>query len=295
MEKEMFENTPEEGTSKDRSKGILWGVLIALAIGNVFAIWQSSQTQSQIRALNSVVETRMANMNQQTTSLSSRADRNAALLKSEVEQAQQAAAAAADAANLAKKQAEKKAQQLVQQLADEYKTQQNSLVDELGNVRNSATQANQDLVAVKTDVHGVRGDVDQTRSDLEQTQAELKSTRGDLGVQSGLIATNAKELAALRELGERTYHEFTIQKDKEFHKVGNISVVLKNTSPKRGRYTLDVVADDQRVEKKNRTVNEPVQFYVSGARQPYELVINQVDKNQVTGYLAVPKVLRAAR
>ena len=58
---------------------------------------------------------------------------------------------------------------------------------------------------------------------------------------------------------------------------------------KRSRYTLEVLADDKRVEKKDKTINEPVQVYVAGNRQPYEIVINQVKKDQIVGYLATPK------
>jgi hypothetical protein len=49
------------------------------------------------------------------------------------------------------------------------------------------------------------------------------------------------------------------------------------------------------VEKKDRTVNEPVQLYVAGNRQPFEIVVNNVKKDEVTGYLAVPKVTMARR
>lgn len=296
MENDMFQQEPEETKKSDgRGRGIVWGILIALAVGNIFAIWQSSQTQTQLRELSSTIENRIAHMSEQTTSYSSRADRNAAMLKDQVEEAQQAAAAAATAADRAKKQAEQKAQQLVSQLADQYNTQHTALSDELGHVKDAATQANQGVVAVQTDVNSVRGDVQQTRSDLDSTRSDLKSVRGDMGVQSGLIATNAKELAALREMGERNYYEFNVPKDKVVHKIGDVAIMVRSVKPKQGRFTLDVIADDQRVQKKDRTINEPVQFYVSGARQPYELVVNKVQKDRLVGYLAVPKVLRAAR
>jgi hypothetical protein len=125
---------------------------------------------------------------------------------------------------------------------------------------------------------------------LDKTIAELKTVRGDLGVQSGLIATNSKELSALRTLGERNYFEFNITRSKEYRKVGDISVRLRKADTKRNRYTVEVLADDKRVEKKDKNVNEPVQFYVARARQPYELVVNEVRKNQIVGYLATPKV-----
>ena len=131
--------------------------------------------------------------------------------------------------------------------------------------------------------------VSATQAELQKTIADLKTARGDLGVQSGLIATNAKELQALKRLGERNYFEFKLGKTKAPQRVGDITLLLKNTDPKKNKYTVDVMADDKLTEKKDKNINEPVQFYTSKARQPYELVINQVQKNVIVGYLSTPK------
>lgn len=126
--------------------------------------------------------------------------------------------------------------------------------------------------------------------DLDQAGSDVKHVVGDLGVVSGQVATNAKELAALRELGERNYVEFDLSKANQPQKVGDIRLVLKKSDPKHNRYTLQVLADDKIVEKRDKTINEPVQLYVSGSHQPYEIVVNQVKKNEVVGYLSTPKV-----
>jgi hypothetical protein len=132
--------------------------------------------------------------------------------------------------------------------------------------------------------------LDQVSSDVEKTGSDLKRMMGDMGVMSGDIATNGKELASLKQLGERNYFEFDLAKTKVPQKVGDIRLMLKKTDPKQNRFTVEVIADDKMVEKKDRTINEPVQLYVSGNRQPYEIVVNQVKKNEVVGYLATPKV-----
>jgi hypothetical protein len=49
------------------------------------------------------------------------------------------------------------------------------------------------------------------------------------------------------------------------------------------------------VEKRDRSINEPVQLYVAGNRQPEEIVINEVSKDEVKGYLSMPKVIIARR
>ena len=131
--------------------------------------------------------------------------------------------------------------------------------------------------------------LDQVNGDLEKTGTDLKRVMGDLGVMSGEVATNSKQLSVLRELGERNYYEFDLHKTKDPQKVGDIRLILKNADTKHSRFTVAVYADDKIVEKKDRTINEPVQLYVAGSRQPYEIVVNQVKKNEVIGYLATPK------
>src|SRR5262249_37551871 len=155
------------------------------------------------------------------------------------------------------------------------------------------TATNSKVGEVSTDLAKVKTDAASTRSELEKTIADLKRTNGDLGVQSGLIATNAKELSALKALGERNYTDFRLAKEKTARKVGDIQLRLKSVDMKRNRFTIEIIADDKLVEKKDKTINEPVQFYMSKATQPYEIVVNQVGKDIISGYVAAPKVTTA--
>ena len=135
----------------------------------------------------------------------------------------------------------------------------------------------------------VKEEVDATRAELEKTIQELTSVKGDLGVQSGLIATNGEELAALKSLGERNYYEFNLGKTRRPQRVGPVSVKLSGTDRKRNRYSIELWADDKRIVKRRKTLLEPVQFYVEGARIPYEIVVNKIDNGNIGGYLATPK------
>ncbi len=139
----------------------------------------------------------------------------------------------------------------------------------------------------KVDV--VKEEVDATRAELEKTIQELTSVKGDLGVQSGLIATNGDELDALKRLGERNYYEFNLGKTRKPQRVGPVSVKLSGTDRKKGLYSIELWADDKRVVKRRKSLLEPVQFYVEGARIPYELVVNKIDSGVIAGYLATPK------
>lgn len=148
------------------------------------------------------------------------------------------------------------------------------------------------VIAVKSDVGGVKSEVSATKSELEATKAKLESLKGDLGIQSGLIATTREDLELLRRKGERNYTEFTLAKGKPTP-VSTVSLQLKKTDQKKGKFTLNVIADDRTIEKKDRTMNEPLQFYAGRERQLYEVVVFEVGKNQVSGYLSTPKHAQA--
>ncbi len=147
-----------------------------------------------------------------------------------------------------------------------------------------------DVTTVRSDVNAVKTDVATAQTDINDTKNTLQRAKGDLGELSGLIATNSEEIKQLRALGDRNIYEFTLARG-TMQKVGDIQVRLKKSDKSKNRFTLDVLADDKRVEKKDRTVNEPVQFYTAGATRPYEIVVNQVLGDKVVGYLATPKVL----
>jgi chromosome segregation ATPase len=143
--------------------------------------------------------------------------------------------------------------------------------------------------SVKTDVGGVKTDVAATKASLESTIAQLQHTIGDLGVQSGLIANTRGDLEALKHKGDRQYYEFTLLKGAKPQAFSTVALQLKKTDSKRGKYTLNVTADDKTIEKKDRNQSEPVQFYTGRDHMLYELVAWSVDKNKITGYLSTPK------
>jgi chromosome segregation ATPase len=151
------------------------------------------------------------------------------------------------------------------------------------------TQVSGDIAGVKTDVGGVKTDVAATKADLEATKAKLQSTIGDLGMQSGLIAHTRDDLEVLKHKGDRNYYEFTLLKGAKPQAISTVSLQLKKADEKRGKFTLNVTADDKTIEKKDRNVAEPIQFYSGRDHLLFELVVWNVDKNKATGYLSTPK------
>jgi hypothetical protein len=148
-----------------------------------------------------------------------------------------------------------------------------------------ATKANAD------DVTKLNGDVTGVKTDLDATKNSIQMARSEMGT---LIARNHDEIDQLRRIGTRDYFEFTVQRKSGPTKVGSIQIQLKDTNPKRNRYTMNVLADDNSFEKKDRSVNEPIFFYTGGTRSALELVVNKVTKTTATGYLSVPKAAGAA-
>ena len=136
-----------------------------------------------------------------------------------------------------------------------------------------------DLTKLSGDVTGVKGDLDATKNSVQMARSEMGT----------LIARNHDEIDQLRRTGQRDYFEFTVQRKSGATKVGSIQLVLKDTNPRKNQYSMNVLADDNSFEKKNRSVNEPIFFYTGGSRSALELVVNKVTKTSATGYVSMPK------
>ncbi len=146
-----------------------------------------------------------------------------------------------------------------------------------------------EVASVKTELGGAKTDIASTRTELQATKAQLERVIGDLGVQSGLIAHTRDDLEVLKHRGDRNIYEFSLHKGGRPIPVSTVSLQLKKVDAKRGKYTLNVLADDRTIEKKDRTLFEPLQFYTGRDRNLYEVVVLSTEKNKVTGYLSTPK------
>jgi small-conductance mechanosensitive channel len=160
-------------------------------------------------------------------------------------------------------------------------------------VNNLATSVKAELAnkANSEDVNKLTGDVTGVKTDLDATKNSIQMARSEMGT---LIARNHDEIDQLRRMGQRDYFEFTVQRKAGATKVGAIQIELKDTNTKKNRYTINVLADDNSFEKKDRSVNEPIFFYTGGTRSALELVVNKVTKTTATGYLSIPKSAGAA-
>lgn len=186
---------------------------------------------------------------------------------------------------LTQKQLDEKAQELIARQnasAQRLEAQQKETAQQVSSVSS-------DLSNVKTDVGGVKNDLGKTQTDLAGAIGQLQSIKGDLSGHSSLIARNHDELELLKHKGDRNYYEFTLTKGQK-KPVGTVSLELKKADSKKSRFTLIVFSDDRQYEKKDRNVNEPLQFYAGKDGLLYEVVINNIlSKNQISGYLSTPK------
>jgi len=267
---------------------LLFGAVIALLAANVYLYIQLDHVRKDVAKTNDAMQAQFDKI-AEASSVTSRSNRKTVDdLKAELDRARRQANAAAGEA---KQEALKKVDETAAKLEAAQQQAKNELKSDISQVKDATDKANSNISAVGTEVTSVKSDLGATKSQLEKTVADLKHATGEIDGHAVLIATNGKELSALRALGERTYVEFTIHRAKQAQKVADVLVLLKHTDPKKNRYTIDLTADDKTVEKKDRAVNEPLQFMTSKAKQPYELVVNDIKKDTIAGYLSIPKVL----
>jgi hypothetical protein len=290
---------PSQSTRVTRlSIGAVIAFATAVAAANIYLLVQTNRLSNEVQELRSTFKTDMNAMQRDAMNLTTANARQIQSLRQQLEEeGVRSAQAVTQASSAARKYSDQIAKKLSEQNRQEMERQtvaqqeyHKTLTSQLGEMRRSSAETSTALTGLAGDVTSVKTDVAQTRTELEKTIGELRSVRGDMGLQSGLIATNARELAALKALGERDYFEFQLAKTKTPQKIADVAMQLKKSDWQRHRYTIELIADDKKVEKKDRNVNEPVQFYVSKARTPYEIVINEVRNDRIIGYLSAPKV-----
>lgn len=185
-----------------------------------------------------------------------------------------------------------RARGLAQTIRKEQKAADEQLMARLSETRET-TEAK--IGEVSAELSDAKTGLEEARQALSETASRLERTIGDLGVQSGLIARNREEVEELRRLGERNIYEFDLRKTRQPQEVGSVRIRLKKADTKRHRYTMDLVVEDKVIEKKDKTLYEPVQFYTGGrGRAPHEIVVFEITKDRIVGYLSTPKSAASA-
>jgi anti-sigma factor RsiW len=267
------------------------GVLIVLFAANIYLYVQLDQVRTDLSATRETLTAELASLRDASSVSTASATGQIEMLQQDPANSRlQAWTFSSQALAVGTARAE----QLVRQLAAEQARAQLQFNTEIKGAKQAADTAaqtlNSKIANVSTDVGSVKTQLFSTQSELEKTIAALKYVQGDLGVTSGLVATNGQELAALKLKGERNYIDVKLGRTKQPVRFADITLMLRKADPKHNQFTVDVMADDKLVEKKDREINEPIQFYTAkGGRTPYELVINFIGSDQIVGYLSIPK------
>jgi hypothetical protein len=130
----------------------------------------------------------------------------------------------------------------------------------------------------------------QTQEDVRRTgdqlDGKITSTRDEL---NRSIVTTHDDVALLQKRGERSIYEFDLVKSKSFQRVGPLSLSLRKADTKHRSYDLSLMLDDKPVEKQHVNLSEPIWITLADLPQPVQLVVNQIDKNRVRGYVSAPR------
>ncbi len=289
---EFNQTEVHKGSSHTAAFAALAVGLVAALGGDAYLLHRSGVLKDEIAKTQDASQTQISKLNEATTTLLQQEQQRLEDLSSQLKGVNDSASVAI---KRARAEAMKQSDALTKKIAEQQDAVSTELTQIKDNTASKFTEVATDVDGVKANVETVKTTAAATQNQVEQHSADLKRVMGDMGVMSGLIATNSKDLDSLRALGERNYYEFELSKADGTKKIGDVTLTLKKADSKRSRFSVDVFADDKHVEKKDKTINEPVQIYVGGITQPYEIVVNQVKKDQVIGYLSTPKVKLARR
>jgi len=278
----MIENHSEykKSASKDHSgenfvQSIMIGIVGILAIIGIVLV---SQVNSRLNTLEAKVQLTQAEMEKKIsateTETANAKDENGMLALQLSKQS---------------KETQKIISARASQLRKEQATAINNLTEQQKQQQEALEGVKTDVGGVISDVGGVKTDVSGVKTDLEDTKAKLVSAVGELNGHSSLIASTRDELEVLKHKGDRNYYDFTLTKDKTPQMISTVKLLLKKADPKKNQFTILITADDKSIEKKDRGTGELLQFITGRDRLLYELVVFNVDKNKVTGYLSTPK------
>ncbi len=257
---------------------IVFAVLGLLVLGEIYTLSKVGSISS-VEAQQASLRTQVQQSNDQLTAkLSSLEDANARqldALRTELDAASKKAGKP-DGNQLAR------ARALVAKLERETQAQNEALKQEIAK---NNEQMGQQVASVSQDVAATKSDLGTTKQTVATLQSDLGMARSEMGT---LIARNHDDIETLRKLGQRNYYEFTLNKNEE-QTVAGVGLILKKTNVKHHRFSVNLMTNDMAIPKDNRTVDEPIFFATGSSKEFYELVVDKVDQNTVTGYISTPK------
>lgn len=123
----------------------------------------------------------------------------------------------------------------------------------------------------------------------QATTDRLADMAGQVGSQSVQILRSQDELNELVNRTEMEAIPFELLRGSNPTPVGPVALVLKSTNPKKQSYTVCVYVQPTCVELKDRMIHEVVQIVATRNSTPLEIVATRIVKDEILGYLEVPR------
>ena len=266
------------------------GVKVALALlavaavaCNIYLLSRLNQVEDEAKVQRADLETELDSLHERLATQRLQQEKSLSQLRESLDRAERSSY------SQARNEAQKRAANVAKDVEAKQRQQQDMFLNEIGGVRDATSVNAKQLGVVKGQMEGVAGRVDETRRDLAETEDVLLSTQDQLAGVNSRVESHSSEIETLRSRTERMLTKFTLDQSKERTKVDNVQIRLKDADVRKNRYTVEILADDQVIVQKDRNLNEPVEFYVTGADRPYEIVVTDIQKGKVSGYLSKPK------
>lgn len=272
-----------EKTSVSRGGAVLALAVLAAMAMNAYLFSRVNRLEVEARTMQMSTGEEFSKVNEGSVYRGAQARREIEELRKQLNETHKRISKQAEAST------RRRTRKLAESVSKQQRVQQEVLLGELRDVAGKADQAQEGVTAVEGELKTVKSAAEQTRLQLSTTGAALASTRdliAELDVQMG---EQGKKIETLQQLGERQRVVFVLNKSKQSQKVADLQLRLRAANPKRNRYSLDVIADDKKIQQKNKHLHEALRFYLPGSPQPYEIVVTQMTKNQVIGYVSKAK------
>ena len=263
--------------------------LIAILMGNFYLYSKIKRSEVDAYTLQQRLEEKLGRLEKNSSYHLGNAQQEIQQLRSDLDEAR------GEAAKKAKAEARRYTGRLSKNVASHQRANQEALMGEIRGVQEMAAATGAKVEAVEGEITSVKEEMAEAQSQIDSTDSVLKLTKDELQVMSGWVSSNSSEIGQLRDFNERTYLTFRLPKSGKMYKIGGVLMRLRKTEPKRHRFSIELLADDRKMVKKDHYVNEPLQFYVGDSKRPYEIVMTSVRKEEVMGFLATPKIQMARR
>jgi hypothetical protein len=120
--------------------------------------------------------------------------------------------------------------------------------------------------------------------------ARAKAETGKANSQPAAGTTAAKNaISDSRTADTRRFLQFSLTRSNRFRRLGPVGVQVQKIDSKRGYYDVALLVKGHRLNRRHVKVNEPVLITVNNSEPPSELLVNDIGKDRISGYVSAPR------